>query len=381
MRGTDLVAIRIPCAIQASSLRTLALITVTEESGLRIAAFPSIDKLTGNPYWHILRSELTALDVETVPTAHFSRAWLREARDDIDVLHFHYVQPQYAYHSTQARLLWVLRFARNLLLARRWGFRSVYTLHNLTPTYPLYPRWVDYLGHWVAAQFTDAVIVHCRFARNATAQRFGRRRSVHLVNHPHYVGVYPDTVATAAARRALGLTLDETVLLFFGGVRPNKGLTDLLEAFARVPGASIRLVIAGKPWPPREYVESLQQLAAHDDRVRTWFEFIPGDEVQLFFRAADAVVLPFSSILTSGSTMLAMSFGKAVIVPAMGCLPELITPEVGIVYDPGEDGALASALESATSLDLDVMGKAALRRVGAFGHDRFAAQTMEVYKG
>lgn len=348
---------------------------------MKVAGFPSIRRQIRQPYWRILRSQLAALGVETVPTTSFSRAWLQEARDQIDVLHFHYVQPQYAYESTQARLRWVLRFARNLLLARMWGYRSVYTLHNLTPTYPLYPRWVDYLGHWVAAQFTDAVIVHCRFAREALARRFGRRRNVHLVHHPHFVGVYPETVGRLAARRTLGMQRDQVVLLFFGGVRPNKGLTDLLKAFGELRGASVRLVIAGKPWPPRDYADSLQRLADHDERIVTRFEFIPENEVQMLFGAADAVVLPFSSILTSGSTILAMSFGKAVVVPAMGCLPELITPDAGIVYDPGEDGALASALERTIDLDLDTMGKAALRRVTAFGHEAFAAQTIDVYQG
>ena len=115
---------------------------------LTVASFPGLEELAANPYWSILHRALSDAGINFVPeTSQFGRRWLWANRKVVNVLHFHYIQQFYAYEGTHARLRWVLRFARNLLLARIWGYRTVFTLHNLSPTYPLHPGWVDYLGH------------------------------------------------------------------------------------------------------------------------------------------------------------------------------------------------------------------------------------------
>lgn len=345
----------------------------------RVAAFPTIEQLNQNPYWQILQTELAGKGIETIPTTQFSRRWLQQNRGQVDILHFHYIQPFYAYERTNARLRWVLRFARNLLLARIWGYRTVFTLHNLTPTYPLRPAWVDYLGHWIVTSMTDAVIVHCKLARQALAKRFGRRRNVHQVNHPHFIGIYPDGMLREEARAQLALKDDEVVYVFFGGIRPNKGLTRLLRTFSKLPGQHLRLIIAGKPWPPASYLDRLRELAMADQRVQLFAHFIEDQEVQKFLKAADVVVLPFASILTSSSAVLAMSFARPVLAPAMGCLSELIGPETGFLYKEKDDQGLIRCLQKSVHADLYNMGRAALERVSTFSHEDFAMQTMAAY--
>lgn len=346
-----------------------------------VAHFPDIDQLIANPYWSILRTALEQKGVCIHPSGRqaFGRRWLWQNRSSVNVLHFHYVQQFYAYEGTQARLRWVLRFARNLLLARLWGYRTVFTLHNLTPTYPLQPAWVDYLGHWVATNLTDSVIVHCEAARQALAQKFGRRKNVFLVAHPHYVDVYPNTVSGTEARQRLDLAAEQTVFLFLGGIRPNKGIETLVSAFRQLSGRDLCLLIAGKPWPPTEYVEALAAQSQQDTRIRFLAEFVPDDEIQVFLNAADAVVLPFASILTSSSAILAMSFGCPVVLPAMGCMPELVGEESGVLYSPGDPAALAQALARCLELDLESMGREAMTQVRRFDWQAFGAQTLVAY--
>jgi glycosyltransferase involved in cell wall biosynthesis len=345
-----------------------------------VASFPDIDQLLENPYWSILRTGLRDLDVEFSPRGSgFGGRWLRANRSSVDVLHFHFVQQFYAYESTGARLRWVVRFARNLILAGAWGYRTVFTLHNLRPTYPLQPTWVDYLGHWVAVNLTQRVIVHCEAARDALAGRYGRRRNVHVVWHPHLVGVYPDEMPRDEARLRLGLGADDLVLLFFGGIRPNKGIESLINAFAQLPGKSLRLVIAGKQWRPPEYLEALTRLIAQDNRIELREGFVPVDDVQIFQKSADVVVLPFSSILTSTSAMLALSFGRPVVVPATGCLPELVTEGVGFLYDPADEDSLRLTLQRCTHDELSSMGRRALERVQEASWQGFAEQTLAAY--
>jgi beta-1,4-mannosyltransferase len=349
---------------------------------LTVACLPDIRQLAANPYWQILRSSLESAGVsfDLSVSSGFGAHWLWSNRRRVDVLHLHYVQQFYAYEGTRARLRWVLRFARNVLLARAWGYRTVFTLHNLSPTYSLRPAWLDYLGHWVAANLTGSVIVHCEYARRALATRLGRRRDVYLVSHPHFIDIYPNAVTRAEARQRLGLSAGQTVFVFFGGIRPNKGLEMLLEAFRRLPERDLRLVVAGKPWPPPQYVQGLKDQSRHDERIQIIAEFIPDNEVQIYLNASDVVVLPFGSILTSGSTILALSFGRPVVVPAIGCLPELVHENMGVLYEPGSSQSLARALQRCTEVDLRNMGRQALGRVREFSWQDMAMQTLAAYR-
>jgi glycosyltransferase involved in cell wall biosynthesis len=346
---------------------------------VKVVFLPSIEDLAGNPYWAMLRDGLRQLGVEVVQLPGFGSRWLLRHRREVDVLHFHYIQQFYAYESTHARLRWVLRFAFHLLLARALGYRTVLTLHNLQATYGLQPAWVDRLGHMCAANLCGRVIVHCEAARAPLAAQLRRRRNVYTVPHPSYVGWYPNTLTSPQARHRLGLADEHTVFLFFGGIRPNKGVEQLITAFRELPDEHVRLLIAGKPWPPREYVSTVLELANADPRVRIELGYVSDDEVQVYFNAADAVVLPFDSILTSGSAMLAMAFSRAIIVPALGCLSELVSGDIGIQYDPQEPGGLLRALQRALRADLTRLGEGARGRNQSHSKQEVAARTVGVY--
>ncbi|MBN1259943.1 MAG: glycosyltransferase [Anaerolineae bacterium] len=346
-----------------------------------IRFFPNLTR-SQNPYWQILRLGLEARGFRFVASdaLEFGRRWLYRYRREIDVLHFHYIQQFYAYEGTRARLVWVARFARNLLIARHLGYRTAFTLHNLHPTYSLAPSWVDYLGHWVAANLTDSVIVHCAAARRALARRFGRRRNVFVIDHPHYIDAYPNTLSREEARSRLGIALDRRVFLFFGGIRPNKGIETLVEAFQALPDPEALLLIAGKPWRPATYVEQLQAMAKADARIKIFAQFVEDEEIQVFMNAADAIVLPFKRILTSGSAFLALSFGVPLVAPEIGCLPELVTEGVGFVYAPDEPGALLEALKRCRSVDLAALRNRVRLRVEPFTAAWVAEQLIAAYQ-
>lgn len=120
--------------------------------------------------------------------------------------------------------------------------------------------------------------------------------------------------------------------------------------------------------------------AARDPRVQVhstpWIE---DEDYQFFFGACDAVVFPFKSILTSGSVMLALSFGKPVVVPRLGCLPDLVDDSMGVLYDPDSPDGLAGALKSIIKKDLAPLGRNAMARAQAFDWGDIGRQTAEVY--
>ena len=85
-------------------------------------------------------------------------------------------------------------------------------------------------------------------------------------------------------------------------------------------------------------------MAEDDSKISLHLQFVPDDQVHQFFSGVDAVVLPFTDVLTSGSAILALSFGKPVIAPALGCLPELITDQCGVLFDPNNPDGLQESM-------------------------------------
>lgn len=349
---------------------------------MRVAAFPKLSDMSSNPYWRLLETNLETLGIQ-FETSHNSywmaRKWLWRHRNQVNVLHFHFVQPQYAGARRIVVVRRLAKFASDLALAKLLGYRIIWTMHDLMPMWPLEPVWLDRIGRYIIAGLADGVIVHCQEARRLLAQHFHRRRSVWVARHPAFVGAYPAYLSRQAARDRLEIDPDVRMMLFVGGIHPAKGLETLVQAFGQLADDNLVLWIVGKVWPPESYAQELRTLATRDRRVRLVESFVPDDEMQLYVKAADVVVLPFARGLTSGSTVLAMSFGRPVIAPAMGCLPETVVPGAGFLYQPGDVNSLHEALVRCLAADLEEMGRQALVEVQQHTWQVMAMQTLRAY--
>jgi D-inositol-3-phosphate glycosyltransferase len=83
------------------------------------------------------------------------------------------------------------------------------------------------------------------------------------------------------------------------------------------------------------------------DKVITRTEFIPDDQVEIYFKAADVVVLPYTQIFQSGVLFLAYSFGLPAIVSDVGCLrDDLIGGDADMVFRAGDANDLGRVIES-----------------------------------
>ena len=350
---------------------------------MRVAWFPKASDLPNNPYWELLRRELERMGIE-FETSHNSYwmtyRWLWQHRNRVDVLHFHFIQSHYASANQRGSLRRLAKFSHYLLVARLLGYRIVWTAHDLMPTWPMPPQWVEWLARLTMARLAHRVMVHCDRARQLLREHFGIRNRISVVPHPSYHGAYPNAVSKAVARESLGIGQDCFVAGFVGGIRPNKGIEELISTFAKLSSPDAVLLVAGKPWQPDSYVARVEALAAMDPRVRFTPERIPDGDLQRYLQAADVLVFPFTRVLTSGSVVLAMSFGRPVIVPRLGCLPELIGTDSGFVYDPQEPHALGAALERAMGSNLTRMGAAAANRVNAVTWRDLARRTEGVYR-
>ncbi len=355
--------------------------TAMVKSMSRVAFFPNLIALRGNPYWDLLATSLRRygiIVVEENPNT-ISLKWLLRNRRDISILHYHYIQEEYAYEYNYARFPWVVRFFRNLVIARFLGYQVVWTMHNLEPAHPLQPAWVESLAHLLIARLANSVIVHCETARRILLERYGRKSGVVVAYHPHFIDVYPNMVDRKTARSKLGLEEMQRVILYFGGIRPNKGIEALLLAFKSIDDPHIRLIIAGNPQVDQGYIRRLMEQASEDSRVIFKSEWIPDSDLQIFFNAAELVVLPFASVLTSSSLALAMSFGRPVIVPNLGCMADLVPPCAGWIYEPENANQLAEIIRQALRSDLVSIGRQAYTCIETHSWDQFAQQTMLAY--
>lgn len=136
-----------------------------------------------------------------------------------------------------------------------------------------------------------------------------------LIEHPLYDQFAEKRMSKEEARRRLGLPEDRPVLLFFGIVRPYKGLTNLIEALALVyqEGYSPLLIVAGEFWEDVEFYKRRIQELGLQEAVRIYNYYIPNEEVPVFFSAADVFVAPYTGGTQSGALKIALAFGLPVV--------------------------------------------------------------------
>lgn len=163
--------------------------------------------------------------------------------------------------------------------------------------------------------------------------------------HPLYDN-YGPAIPRGEALAQLGLPDDAKYVLFFGFIRKYKGLDLLLEALAdkRLAVAGIRLIIAGEYYGDQDFYEGI--IARHQlgDRVHRFTDFIPNEDVKLFFSAADCIALPYRSATQSGITQVAYHFGRGMVATRVGGLPEAVQDgETGILCEP-DPASIAEAL-------------------------------------
>ena len=136
----------------------------------------------------------------------------------------------------------------------------------------------------------------------------------------------------------LGISTSDKTMLCYGQIAPYKGLEYLVTAFTELltKDKSYRLIIAGKPKWNEAYWKRIEQLIVDNgvvDRVIERIEHVPDEKTELYFKAADVLLLPYTHVFQSGVLFLGYSFGLPVIVADVGSLnEEIIEGETGFVF-------------------------------------------------
>jgi glycosyltransferase involved in cell wall biosynthesis len=177
----------------------------------------------------------------------------------------------------------------------------------------------------------DRVLVHS--AEQAALARGLAPAPVAVAGLPPHLPAGPVGTATAEVRRRL---------LFFGMVRPYKGLDLLLRALPE----GVSLTVAGEFWGGLDETRRLISELRISDRVELRPGYVAAHDVPELFARADALVLPYRSATASQNVWLGHEHGLPVIATRVGALADNITEGVdGLLVEPGSVAALRAAIE------------------------------------
>lgn len=251
------------------------------------------------------------------------------------------------------------------LVARLAGIRVVIELHELQDPGEAGLALARGYGHWglrTLIRFAHGCIVHSKADWELFESGYGPVDArVALVPHgpyDQYRGLAeptdPVTAAAVAKVRTAPKSGDVVNLLFFGLIRPYKGLEDLLRVFNALPRDEVEhlwLTVVGETWEGCTEPARLIADSPHADRITFLNEYVPDEVVGAAFAHADVAVLPYRRSSSSGILHVAMSWGLPIVVTSVGGLPEAANGYAGAVFVPPNDpGMLREGMMKAATL-------------------------------
>lgn len=285
-----------------------------EPIGGRLFTFPN---WYSNPYMTILHTEVIAGGSDLPGTVDPDQlmAELRNRRAS-GPIHIHWTSPLIEKRrSHQDAESFVDDFLAVLRDARGRGRPVLWTVHNALPHDSKYPETAVRL-HSELAKTVDIIHVLSSATVDAVEGVYELPdEKVRILEHSSYQGMYGDRLPMQDARRSIGASQEARTALFFGQLRPYKGLDQLFDAAILLQSRQhpVELLLAGKPAP--ELAGELDRIKNSGVSVTSALRFIQDAEVASWFSAADVAVLPYRKVLNSGSMMLAATFALPVILP------------------------------------------------------------------
>lgn len=232
------------------------------------------------------------------------------------VLHLNWTAPvSQKSEDVVASMTEVRRVLDELARFRELGGRIIWTVHNVLPHELRFLAPELVLCQGIAALAHTIMVMNPETPRLVSDWYALPSQKTVQIDHPSYLGRFPNTVSGAAARRAQGLSSDDVVLLFIGSLRPYKGLEDLLPAFemAHANFNRLKLLIAGPPGPGYSS-ERLGELLAAREGLSAEIGYVAPDRMQYWCNAADVMVLPYRESLNVSVVSLSATFGLPVAI-------------------------------------------------------------------
>jgi glycosyltransferase involved in cell wall biosynthesis len=266
-----------------------------------------------------------------------------------------------ARNSDLVVLVWATPFhvlTYRLIMARAGRARTVAIVHNALPHEPLPLQ--RPLTRWILSR-CDGLVVHASTVADELDELLGARIEMVITPHPPNVDVEACPLPELAGH---GLRL-----LFFGFIRPYKGLDVALDALAQLrrQGVVHRLTVAGEPWDPSEDWEERVRRHGLSDQVELRLGYVADGEMSGLLAEHHAALLPYRSATQSGIAPIAFAAGRPVVATAAGGLTDVIRDgENGTLATPDDAQSLADAIQRCAR-DLPTLAAGALRDAPTWG--------------
>lgn len=255
-------------------------------------------------------------------------------RRRVKVIHLHY------FHTGIMELI-------TAFLCKLFIFKVVVTIHDVES----FSGGGDGGVGRLIFKFIDGVIVHNKSSYSEIkGKEFFKGKDAYIIPHGNYDASYGFLPSKAEARSRLDIPADRKVLLFFGQIKKVKGLDVLLKSIPKIieEHPNILLLIAGKVWKDdfSKYQELINSLDVSES-IKLDIRYISDEEALCYYSSCDMVVLPYNKIYQSGVLLMAMSFGKLVVVSDLpGMLDVVEHNETGIVFRRGDSADLAKVVNA-----------------------------------
>jgi glycosyltransferase involved in cell wall biosynthesis len=331
-----------------------------------IKRVPSLDKETG--FAPIIRRAVKAIEypLNTLEAVWFAR------KKNIGIVHLQSVN--------LIELVMVIAFRMD----RR---RVIYTIHNVMPRHQRL-RFYHRVLYRVLYSLCDELIIHSAKGSEQIVKLYRvDKRKVHVIPHGDYKLFVPqEKVCREKAKEGLGIERECKTILFFGAIRENKGLDDVLMALPIIKEhlRNVKLLIVGEPWESFEKYRRIIRENRLGENVFEKLNYVPNEEIPAYFFAADMVVLPYKEVTQSGILQVAYAFQKPVVATDLCGFMETIEDGAnGYLVPAGDIKALAEkcCLVLADETVMERMGKySGFLCDKSFSWDSIAERTiLEVY--
>jgi glycosyltransferase involved in cell wall biosynthesis len=212
---------------------------------------------------------------------------------------------------------WAIPFAWISRFISKNGVRVAYLIHNVSSheTHPL-----DRIFTRLALSGAQDFLVFSDLEEQHLKKLLPEKR-IAMTHLPSYSFDNSNSHTKTSAREALNLPVSDTILLFFGFVRPYKGLDFLLKALVGLKKRELTpyLAIVGEFWKDKQHYIEFIEKSHIQDQIRIEDRYVPNEEADLWFRAADVLIAPYTAGVTqSAVASLALGYG----------LPMIVTTEV-----------------------------------------------------
>ena len=244
---------------------------------------------------------------------------------------------------------WALFPVLDAFFWRRWkarGWRVVYTAHDFAGLDGTTPRLLVGSNRHLF-KVADAIATHSERDRTQIIRSGAAPSRVTRVPQGTPGLFQPPPVSRADARRELGLDPSRPTILFFGLLKPYKGLLVLLSSLVKVREAipNALLLIVGKAvGDGRVYAREMSRLSLGDS-IRWERSYVPSRRVGLYFTSADVVAMPYRAASASAVLVNAYAHSRPVVATSVGGFPEMVEEgNTGFLVPPDDPDALASRL-------------------------------------